>query len=127
MLLALCLLAACGGPGPEQPPEIYRVRGLVRQLPSGPGGELHVRHEAIAGFKNSDGEVVGMESMTMPFPLADASLAAGLETGDKIEMEFEVRWQGGPPLRITALEKLPPETTLAFEESGRDGEGSPSP
>lgn len=123
-LLLLLLQAACGGgPSADQPPDVYRVRGLVRQLPSGPANELHVRHEAIEGFRNAGGEVVGMESMTMPFPLADASLAAGLEAGDRIEMEFEVRWDSGHPLRITAIDELPPETRLAFEES----EGTASP
>jgi len=127
LLLALFLLAACGSPPPEQPPEVYRVRGLVRQLPSAPAGEIHVRHEAIPDFKTEDGEVVGMDSMTMPFPLADTALAAGLEAGDRIEMEFEVRWDGDYPLLITALEKLPPDTRLAFEESEGDGEGTSDP
>lgn len=129
VLFVLFLLAACGGP-PEAPPaapDVYRVRGMVRQLPAGPAGDLLVRHEAVPGFKDADGEVVGMESMTMPFPLADASLAAGLAAGDRIEMEFEVRWDGGNPLRITVLEKLPPDTRLEFEKSEGDGEGTPSP
>lgn len=127
LLLACLLPAACGGPPPEQPPEVYRVRGMVRQLPSPPANEMQVRHEAVPAFKDSGGEVVGMESMTMPFPLADPALAAGLEVGDRIEMDFEVRWHGSHPLRITAVEELPPETRLAFEESAGDGEGSPSP
>ena len=76
---------------------------------------------------DADSEVVGMDSMTMPFPLADPALAAGLAAGDRIEMEFEVRWNGDDPLLITALEKLPPETRLAFEESPGAGEGTPSP
>ena len=74
-----------------------------------------MRHEAIAEFKDADGEVVGMESMTMPFPVDDAELIAGLEAGDRIALDFEVRWDEGHPLRITAIEKLPPETRLGFE------------
>ena len=100
----LLLLAACGEPSADRPPDVYTVRGVVRQLPSALANELHVRHEAIADFRDADGEVVGMESMTMPFPLADAALTAGVEPGDKVEMVFEVRWDGGHPLRITALE-----------------------
>ncbi len=114
-LVALAVLVACGGrPSDEAAPERYRVRGVVRQLPPAdrPGGEIHVRHEAIPEFKDADGEVVGMEPMTMPFPLADPELLAGLEVGDKIEMEFEVRWHGDYPLRVTAIAELPPETPL---------------
>ncbi len=114
LLLALALVSACGSE-PPAPAESYRVRGLVRQLPARAGGEVQIRHEAIPDFKNADGEVVGMDSMTMPFPVADAGLLAGIEAGDRIEMEFVVRWSGGHPLEIVAMEKLPPETRLAFE------------
>ena len=120
-LLICALAAACGSrPEDDRPPDVYRVRGVVRQLPAADRAprELAVRHEAIPQFKSSDGEVVGMESMTMSFPLADPGLADGLAVGDKIEMEFEVRWEGGNPLSITAVEKLPPETPLAFETGG---------
>ena len=122
--LTAALIAACGGePEPEQPPEIYRVRGIVRHIPEATQGsrEISVRHEAIPGFKSSQGEIVGMESMTMPFPLATPEMADDLTAGDKIEIEFEVRWHGGNPLAITAIEKLPAETPLAFEA------GPPSP
>ena len=115
-LLPFAVAAGCDKP-PVAPPESYRVRAQVRQLPAPdtPGGEILVRHEAIAGFKNADGEIVGMESMSMSFPLADAALAAGLEVGDRIEMAFEVSWHGGNPLSVTAIKKLPADARLAFE------------
>ncbi len=115
---ALLLLAAAGcAREPAAPPESYRVRGMVRQLPvpDAARGDVLIRHEAIPSFKNADGEVVGMDSMSMPFPLADVALAAGIEVGDRIEMYFEVDWQGGNPLKVTAIEKLPEGTRLAFE------------
>ncbi len=117
--LLLLAIAGCGSEPAAVPetPETYRVRGMVRQLPppERAGGEVQIRHEAIPDFKNADGEVVGMDSMTMPFPVADAGLLAGIEAGDRIEMEFEVRWSGGHPLQLTAIDKLPPDARLAFE------------
>ncbi len=121
-LLLLGFSTGCEDPPPA--PDVYHVRGQVRQLPADAtgtpegrrGAEIHVRHEAVPDFKNADGEVVGMDSMSMPFPLADIALAGGVEVGDKIEMEFEVSWHGdGNPLRVTAIEKLPAETRLGFE------------
>ncbi len=123
-VLAALLLAVAGcGSEPEAPAESYRVRGMVRQLPARAGGEVQIRHEAIPGFKNAEGEVVGMESMTMPFPVADAALLEGIEAGDRIEMDFEVRWQGGHPLRVIAIDKLPPDVRLEFEAA--EPEASP--
>ena len=109
---------ACGGtPDSGQPPASYLVRGIVRQLPAPEGAarELLVHHEAIPEFEDADGEVVGMNSMTMSFPMVDQGLAAELEVGDRIEMKFEVRWNGGNPLAVTAIERLPAETRLNFE------------
>ncbi len=113
----LLLTAACGAPQPEAPPETYRVRGIIRKLPTPNRSpqELSVRHEAIPEFKNADGKVVGMDSMTMPFPLADPALIHTLEVGDRIEMQFNVQWNGDHPLEITAIDALPAETRLAFE------------
>ncbi len=118
LLLPLLALAACGPSEPPPPPDVYQTRGLVRQLPDAgkPGSALLIHHEAIAEFKDADGEVVGMESMAMPFPVADATQLDGLVAGDRIGFTFEVHWQGGNPLLVTALEKLPPETRLAFEK-----------
>lgn len=111
-------LQACG-PAEPPPPDVYELRGVVRQLPSSgsPGSALLIRHETVPDFEDADGEVVGMVSMTMPFAVADEELLADLRVGDKITATFEVRWQGKDPLRITAMEKLPPETVLAFEPS----------
>lgn len=124
MALALPLLSTgCGGPAEvHQEPESYSVRGLVRQLPEANrrGRELLVWHEAIVEFKDMEGEVVGMESMSMGFPLADDELAAGLAVGDRIRMDFDVRWDSGHPLTLTAIEKLPPDTRLDFEVQEAD-------
>ena len=125
--LVPCLLAAtlvgCGGE-PAAPPETYTTRGIVRQVGMGtPGGEgeVLIHHEAIASFRDDRGEVVGMESMAMPFTVAEPSLAEGLEAGDRIGFTFEVRWEGGPPLQLTTLEALDDGVRLDFEP---DPEGS---
>ncbi len=125
--LLLAVLVGCGSEPPAtESAETYRVRGMVRQMPERAGGEVQVRHEAIPGFKNADGEVVGMDSMTMPFPVTDDGLLAGIAAGDRIEMEFEVRWSGGHPLRITAIDKLPPDARLAFEEAAPEAQPPPA-
>ncbi|MEM7583890.1 MAG: copper-binding protein, partial [Acidobacteriota bacterium] len=117
-LAAFALLTtACQEEPPAAAPDVYQVRGIVKRLPEAGRGpqELSVRHEAIPEFRNMDGEVVGMDVMTMPFPIADVEMLAGLETGDRIEMQFQVQWEADHPLAITAIETLPPDTILAFE------------
>ena len=84
----------------------YTVRGEITQLPEG-DGPLTVRHEAIPDFVSIDGEVVGMDAMTMPFPLADGVSLDGIDAGDPVEFDLEVRWEGSPPYRITRIEELP--------------------
>ncbi len=123
ILLLLVAASACTDK-PAAPPESYRVRAQVRQVPAPDAarGEILVRHEAIPSFKNEGGEIVGMDSMSMPFPLADVGLAAGLAAGDRIEMGFEVSWHGGNPLKVTAIEKLPAGTRLAFEPAETEAE-----
>ena len=117
-------LVACGGGDgggeeattTEEPTDVqrYDVRGIVRQLP-GPGGqELMIRHEAIPDFVNSSGEAVGMDAMTMGFPVADEVDLSAFAPGDSVRFVFEVRWGGSPPLRLTSMEELPPGTALEF-------------
>ena len=117
LLLALSISWACAGDEPVQPGERYEVRGIVRQLPKGPKQELYIHHEAIPHFVGIDGEIQPMDAMAMPFPVEAAALPDDLKAGDKVTFEFEVSWQGSPPLRLLTLEKLPPETVLAFEMS----------
>lgn len=119
-LLPLLLLTACSQPAieadlePETVVERYEVRGEVVRLPSAEADALTVRHEAIPGFVGVDGQVVGMDSMTMPFPLAEGVALDGVEVGDKVEFTLEVAWEGDPPYRITRVEELGAETVLDF-------------
>lgn len=91
----------------------YQVKGLV-------GGvspkEIQIHHEAIPDFVGIDGTSEPMESMTMPFPVADPALVAGIAAGDRIDFTFRVDWDGKQPLVVTRIEKLPAEARLAFEK-----------
>lgn len=126
-LVALPGLVGCGDGSSSKAPadssasptvQTYTVRGAVRGLPdaSRPGSDFFVHHEAIPDFVNDEGETVGMGSMAMPFPVPDPTLLEGIAVGDKVSMRFEVEWEGSPPLRVVALEVLPPETVLDFEK-----------
>jgi Cu/Ag efflux protein CusF len=136
-LAALC--AGCAGPGgrsngaggagetaapaaaepaaaPSGPVQTYQVRGEIAGLPdpNDPSKEFLIHHEAIGRFTGIDGDVVGMDSMTMPFPLAEGLSLAGLAVGDKVRFTLEVEWDGDPPYRITRIDKLPPDSALDF-------------
>lgn len=120
----VCCLIACAGDPPPPPPEVYTSRGMVRQLPAeGPArSDLYLHHEAIEDFKDEDGKVIGMEAMAMPFAVAESADLSGLKAGDRVRFTFEVYWQGGDPLRVTAIEGLGSDVRLDFEMSE---EGTP--
>ena len=124
-------MASCNGSSPdpdESSAASYRTRGVVRQLAKGPAQELFIHHEAIPTFVNMDGEVQGMGSMAMPFPVSETALPDDLQVGDKVSFEFEVNWTGSPPMRLLALEKLAPDTLLSFEmPESRDPAADPLP
>ncbi len=90
----------------------YELRGEVTRLPSAAEPALSVHHEAVPGFVGIDGEVVGMESMTMPFPLAEGVALEGVAPGDRVRFTLEVEWEGDPPYRITRIEELAAGTAL---------------
>lgn len=136
LAVLLGCLAACGGGEPAAPEaeeasgppdQTYTVRGEVVALPDRERGverQLRVRHETIPDFVGFEGEVVGMASMVMPFPVAAGVDLEGIEAGDPVEMTFEVRWEGSPPLRVVELRPLPEGTELDFETEGPlPGEG----
>lgn len=97
----------------------YVIRGVVAALPSAdrPGSELQVRHEAMPHFVGQGGQL-GMDTMTMPFPLDPRVSLAGIAVGDKVEVSFEVdvdpSTQNLMGYRATAIARLPAETELDF-------------
>lgn len=100
----------------------YTVRGQVASLPAG-DDPLQVRHEAIPEFRN--GEKMGMNVMTMPFPLGEGVSLEGVQPGDKLSITFSVDYQEGwSPInyRVVSYEKLPAETELDFTPLPSDGD-----
>ncbi|QDU34413.1 Copper binding periplasmic protein CusF [Poriferisphaera corsica] len=104
-----------------KPAASYEVRGIVKSMPA-EGGKMLLQHEAIPSFKNKKGRVVGMNSMTMPFPVGEGVEMSGLKEEDKVEVTFVVTW-GEKPYYITEIEKLPAETELNFGEMSMDMHG----
>lgn len=97
----------------------YRVRGEVTAVPdpADPLSDLRIRHEAIDDFVGIDDEVVGMSSMTMPFPVAPQVPVADLAVGDKVAFTLAVDWDGEPAYQITEIEELPAGTELEFRKA----------
>ena len=125
-LLSAGLLVAFPGCGDREedlaPPDaVYTSRAEVVATPAPGNRSLLLRHESIPDFRSRTGEVDGMDSMTMPFTLARDLSVEGLEEGDAIDFDFEVRWDGDPILRISRLEELPAETTLDFRPLPEEG------
>ena len=128
-LAALVLLAACGtgGEAPADGGDVdtYEVRGVVVSVPD-PADELSnlaIRHEAIDDFRSIEGEVVGMDAMTMPFPVAEGVDLAPIAPGDEVEFTLEVEWEGEPPYRVTRIEELAPGAAeLEFRKASPPGE-----
>lgn len=111
--------AAPAGVEQKRPPaeQTYVFRGRLTRLPQ-PGDsarEITVAHDAIPDFKGSNGNVVGMDAMTMPFEVAPEVSLEGLAPGDAVEMRLELRWAASSPALIAAITKLPADTKLASE------------
>lgn len=115
LLVLLPLALACSAPSAAPPDASYTVRGEIVRLPPAPGGEILIRHEAIPDFRGMNGEIVGMDAMTMPFPLAPEAKLDGLAVGDRVEFLLELRWQDArSPVAVARIAKLPAGTALDF-------------
>ena len=121
---AIVMALACGSGGEEagagrETAEVrtYQVRGIIESLPdpeTGAGG-LRIRHEAIPDLIGQSGEIEGMDSMTMPFPVGAEVDLAGFAVDDVVGFELTVDWEAARPVAVTAMEKLPADTELVFE------------
>ena len=116
------LTLACGaflistlGCGPKAEPggRDYTVRAQVVQPPSETTG-LYLYHEAIDDWVGRDGKVEGMDTMAMPFPVAQDVPLEGLQANDKVEVKLHVNWTSDKPVEIREIQKLPPDTKLEF-------------
>lgn len=135
-LLLVAVLPACGGapePSQDEAPaaaqdegggdggdvQVYETRGQVTALPdpADPLTNLRIRHEPIHDFVSIDGEVVGMNSMNMPFPVAEGVGLEGIEVGDPVSFTLEVDWDGDPAYQVTRIEALPEGTELTWGDA----------
>jgi hypothetical protein len=125
---SLVLLAACGsGKTPPEgtvAPDVYRTRGVVERLPQadGPDHAIYIHHAAIPEYRDDTGAVVGMGTMTMPFPLAKGVAIDGLAPGDPVAFTFVVTWKPRSGYEITEIRELPAGTAIDFapKEARRD-------
>ena len=113
--IASALLVALGCRGDRAPAAAgearrYTVRGEVVRLP-GSDREMLIRHEAIPDFVDHQGKTVGMDSMTMPFPVDPSVSLAGIEAGDKVRFRFRMDWAKNA-YAVESIEELPASTPL---------------
>ncbi|MEM9293066.1 MAG: copper-binding protein [Acidobacteriota bacterium] len=128
-LLPLLLAPGCAdsssshGAAGDDDVQRYEVRGEVRQVPDeeNPASELMIHHEAIDDFVNWQGEVSGMDSMTMPFPVSDDEQLEGIEIGDKVQIQLEVDWDSDTPMRVVEVEEIAAGTSLEFRTARPPG------
>ena len=94
----------------------YTTRGQVVQLPdpANPGTGLTLNHEAVDQFVDRQGELVGMDPMSMPYPVAKDVSLEGIQVGDVVEFKWHVDWDAEPSAEIIGVRKLPAGTKLDF-------------
>lgn len=116
ILLLLVILSLAGCSGGRESGRTYTVRGQVVQLPdpSNPGTGLYLNHEAVDDFVGRDGEMVGMDPMSMSFPVNGKVPLAGLQVGDVVEFKLHVDWGAEPEVEIVEIRELPAGTKLEF-------------
>ncbi|MBB6430719.1 copper-binding protein [Algisphaera agarilytica] len=125
--LGLVFSTGCSDSGPQSGPEAvdsaeptsttYVVRGVISTLPypDNPASSLNVKHEAIPDFVDAQGKTVGMDTMTMPFPVADDLDLSSFSVDDKVEVTFVVTWGGEDQgWTATQLSPLPEDAELDF-------------
>jgi Cu/Ag efflux protein CusF len=115
-LVFSAVFGGCGGKTAPPVADVYTVRGVVEKLPQadGPDKNLYIHHVPIPGFRDEHGKVVGMMSMTMPFPVAAGVSLAGIAPGDPVEFTFTMSWKQPAGYQITQIHKLPAGTVVDF-------------
>jgi Copper binding periplasmic protein CusF len=116
MSVLTAALGSCGRDVPLSAADVYTVRGVVERLPQagGPDSGLYIHHAAIPNFRDGHGRVVGMMSMTMPFPVAAGVSLAGIAPGDAVEFTFAVEWKHPTGYEVIRIRKLPAGTAVDF-------------
>jgi Cu/Ag efflux protein CusF len=126
LLLAVIITAGCSRQqttdqpkAPVSDAQTYVVRGEVISVPQAEkaGMQFIVKHEPIHNFRNTDGQIVGMNTMGMPFTPGTGVSLEGIKPGDKIEMLWVLQWKPVAKEYVQSVRKLPPETQLMFGEA----------
>ena len=112
ILIALIAVLGCG-PKTETAGRDYTIRAQVVQPPDAKTG-LYIYHEAIDDWVGRSGKVEGMDTMAMPFPVAQGVPLEGIQANDKVEVKLHVDYGAERPFEITEVRKLPPDTKLEF-------------
>jgi hypothetical protein len=126
-ILLACAAAALAGCGRPTSGHNYVVRAEVVELPApGNGNLLQLHHEPIDNYVTRDGQTEGMDSMTMPFLVADNVSLRDIHPGDKIEVILHVDWKTERSVQITGLRKLDPGLRLDFRAARPPAAGKQS-
>ena len=128
-LLLLAPLVACRAEvPPPQPASTYEVAGEIVRLPTAERPEILLQHEAVPGFRDENGKVVGMDAMTMPFALASGVSVEGLTVGDKVSFTLETRWElDREPVRITRIARSGQIRSIDLEDGKLPGPSAETP
>jgi hypothetical protein len=113
ILLITAIMALGCGPKTGTGERNYTVRAQVVQPPEA-GTDLYLYHEAIDDWMGRDGKIEGMDTMAMPFPVAEGVSLEGIRANDKVEVKVRVNWDSDRPVEVTEIRKLPPNTTIEF-------------
>jgi hypothetical protein len=99
--------------------QTYVIRGEVISVPQAgkPGTEFIIKHEPIDNFRSDTGQIVGMNTMGMPFTPGKGVSLEGIKPGDKIEMRWFLQWKPEAKEYVESVRKLPSETQLRFGEA----------
>ena len=89
----------------------YQTKGTIRSSLKGDPKMMRVEHDPIPQFKNAQGQVVGMKSMTMPFQINPEISLNDLQAGDRIEFTFKVEWSPHQKIEIINLKHIHQEST----------------
>ena len=115
LIVGILFAAALGIPAcVPKTADLYSARGSVVSVEQVADGRslVTILHEAITGFKNQAGQVVGMEPMAMTFA-ADSSVSTDiLQPQAKIKFVFEVHWDAAERLVLKEIQPLDSETKL---------------
>jgi Cu/Ag efflux protein CusF len=122
-MLGAIFAAGCSrGQRNEQPAgavsdaQMYVIRGEVISVPQAgkSGTGFIVKHEPIDNFRDASGQIVGMNTMGMPFTPGEGVSLEGIRPGDKIEMKWVIQWKPEAKEYVESVRKLPTETQLRF-------------